>query len=242
MAQALAELIGSDDGRPLLHERLSLHARLLLSEAVITLHTAPPKSRAPPASGGVASAAGALVGDAAAGPPPPSTLQVSLTNVGVHAGLEPGRQLADVYWQAIRVDAVGGRGVPLVPLVAPLPASARERRRSSAPVHIQLEVDTTAAFRAVGLAELLPALCERADSAHKASMWQLGLRWHTEQRPSSAAVAPMADTTERTSEVAVRWRSSQQLAILCNHPAFAAAANLVSAITQRCAASLSSFC
>ena len=180
--KALAAMLDSHEGATLLHERISMHARLLLSELVFTLHmdSTPPKpspsADAPPPSP----------------PPPPSPLpsmQFYIANVGVHLGLEHESTLADLYFQTIRLDAITP-GTPPVPLISHLPTSAlAERRPSARPTRIPLEVDTTAAFTAAGHVELLPALCARSDSAHGTSSWQLGIRWYSQPRLAPAAPA-----------------------------------------------------
>ena len=281
---ALADLLGSDSDPPPLRERLSFHARLLLSEAHITLHMPSQPSNITQAT---------LRPGAHAAPSPPSTptpsrlprtpsqslpwspvtpggtpcgrqLQIAIHNLGVHAGLEPRDTCADVFWQSVRVAAVSqGEALP-APLVNVIPQAAqRERRRSSAAARIGLEVDTTKAFADAGLADRLPALCTRSDSAHQASQWQLGVRWHADNRqataglldededgtpearahtpssrratqpaPSHRSSAGATDERQSRSEMSIRWRSSQQLAILANHAASAEAAQLLSSIGQ----------
>lgn len=229
--KALADLLGGDEERPL-GDRLSLHARLLVSELAITVHD---DASSTPSPSGL----------------PHMALQANMYNLGIHVGLEPGITLADVFWQTVRVDAVsaGVAGKTAVPLVSPLPAAAQvERRRSTIAAHIPLEVDTTAAFASAGLAKRLPALCARSDSAHQSSTWQLGVRWHNE-RPelvvqdvveAQPAVDPSSTVTEepenrasvRRSELAIRWRSSEQLAILLNHPGFETGGRLLRAVTK----------
>ena len=178
--KALASMLSKDHDRPMLSERLSVHARLLLADAIITLHTASPEA-APQTS-------------KAAHTP---TIRVSVSNVGLHTGLEPGGTAADLYWQSIRVDAIGPRGTTPVPLVGQVPSGSQSGwRRTSRAQFISMEVDTTAAFKAVGLVDKLPALCARSDSAHRASMWQVGLRWNHEQRSAPAGKQKVFITEE----------------------------------------------
>ena len=217
--KALASMLSSDHDKRMLNERLSIHARLLLSEAIITLHT----------GGGPSSTA-------TIGPTPDApTIQMTISNAGAHLGLEPWGILSDVYCQSIRIDAlVGGRGVPSVPLVGPVPSSSAYSGGRSRAQHIPVEVDTTAAFSAAGLDSRLPALCARSDVAHKSSMWQVGVRWLHEQRaaPSSRGdtLCGAAQPAKQKSELAVRWRSSEQLAILLNHQAVSATTTLAASV------------
>ena len=186
------------------------------------------------------------------------TLQAHVTNLGLHFGLEKHATLADAYCQSFRLDALGTALDPTVPLVARVPeyALAHRRRSVDAPLRIPLEVNTTAAFEAAGIGHLLPALCMRSDAAHAFSTWTVGLRWCTEPRLPSGALEtasidsmsslaapsagePVTSSTRSSpirSELAVRWRSSQQLAILMNHKAFGAALDLAHEIGGRLAA------
>ena len=186
------------------------------------------------------------------------TLQAHVTNLGLHFGLEKHATLADAYCQSFRLDALGTASGPPGPLVARGPeyALAHRRRSVDAPLRIPLEVNTTAAFEAAGIGHLLPALCTRSDAAHSFSAWAVGLRWCTEPRLPSGALEtasidsmsslaapsagePVTSSTRSSpirSELAVRWRSSQQLAILMNHKAFGAALDLAHEIGGRLAA------
>ena len=208
---ALAELLENDDDRPSLNERLSLHARLLLSEVVLVLHTEGHH--------------GTKGDDGSEHVSRMPTLQASIQNVGVHVGIQPTLTLSDLYWQSIRLESfVQGSAAP-IPLITPMPDTHLNRRRSNIAQHIPIEVDTTGAFNAVGLADRLPKLCERSDSAHATSVWQLGIRWQTEDRSLVGERLPH-------SEVAIRWRSSQRLAILCNHSAVTAAIGLATSVSS----------
>ena len=266
---ALAALVAGET--PTINERVSVHARLLLSEIVITVHLEYfPACRARGKGRGHLGGGHGPGRGATSGAGSKMALQAYIANLGVHLGLQPQTTLADVYCQAVRLDALVP-GAPSVPLVSRVPAQAvANRRKSSLPIRIPLEVDTTAAFAAAGIGHLLPALCMRSDAAHTSSAWQLGLRWHSEQRLSHAALdaasidamaaslslaagaapgggrgvlsmpppppPPSAAHPKPRSEIALRWRSSQQLAILVNHHAIGAGAALVDELSTQLAA------
>ena len=79
---AAAELLDGVDEKPGLHERLSLHARLLVAEVVFTLH--------------------------APGATPPLKLQATLANVGLNAGVSVGAY-ADVFAEGFSMTLVRRR-------------------------------------------------------------------------------------------------------------------------------------
>ena len=146
---AFAELLDGVDEKPGLHERLSLHARLLVAEVVFTLH--------------------------APGSTPPLKLQATLANVGLNAGVSVGAYDADVFAEGfsmtlVRPAAAGGP----VPLVAPAPEAAEA---AAPPRRLDLAVDSRGVFGAAGFAQAVPALCGRADDAHAKARWQGVARW-----------------------------------------------------------------
>lgn len=193
---AIADLLDLDE--PALNERLSLHARLLLSELLVTLRA--DSSFAP-----------VLRLDAEAAQR--CALHVYVDNVGVNFGCKPDAYSGDVYWQTVRCELIqrGKTSVPLISRVlqAVEPASAAVPTES-----VPLEVDSACAFQEAGYLDRLPALVQRSDQAHKTSRWQLGLRREWEHTAEDTAMIP---GEVASSSIRVCWRCSEQLAVLLGH-------------------------
>eukprot|EP00966_Prymnesium_polylepis_P067797 1575576-Prymnesium_polylepis.1 len=138
-------------------------------------------------------------------------LQGRIENAGIHFGCRPDSYSADVFWQTVRCELTQP-GKPAVPLIARAQGTAGVAAANAAPM--PLEVDSSSSFALAGHLDRLPALVQRGDDAQQRSSWQLGFRWEWEEAAEDATALP---GEVASSNVLLRWRSSEQLAILCNH-------------------------
>ncbi len=223
---ALATMLGVIDDKPHMAERLSVHARLLISEIVMIVHAPPdsssnladPRSPLPRRPSARGADSGTL------------TLHAAAHNVGIGVGVTPDDAAVDLFWQSVAVHLEGaGDRVPLISGHVDGDGQAEGRHVDGEGRHVdgegrhvdgelsRLEVDSTATYTAAGFAAHLPSLCARADSAHSRAAWQLAMRW-VRGAPDADALAPVGGVAMAAeTSLAVRVRSTEELHVLVNH-------------------------